>query len=192
MKDERCRNWTFVVYDDSAPSDWKEILDSQKLQWCCARHDLDTNENGEPKKVHTHIVCKFEGKKSYEQMLKITESVCGTIPQRVESMKGMIQYLWHRNNPEKYQYDKTIVECHGGFDIDDACSYTKTEVNKIKREIIQFLMENGILEYCDLVDYCALENDDWFDIVSTQTVFFKGYCDSRRYSVKGTENDKRR
>ena len=32
-KDERTRNWTFVIYPESAPKNWRDVLDEQHIQW---------------------------------------------------------------------------------------------------------------------------------------------------------------
>lgn len=36
-------------------------------------------------------------------------------PKKVASLQGSVQYLWHRNNLEKYQYYKSEVIAHNGF-----------------------------------------------------------------------------
>ena len=32
-KDERVRNWTFIVYPESAPDKWRDILDDMHVPW---------------------------------------------------------------------------------------------------------------------------------------------------------------
>lgn len=52
-KDGRTRNWTFVLYPDSAPDNWRQILDDKHIEWIeSPLHDKDVNANGEPKKPH--------------------------------------------------------------------------------------------------------------------------------------------
>lgn len=49
--DRRYRPWTFLVYDDSAPSDWRDILDSYHVPWVeSPLHEYDVNPTGEVKK----------------------------------------------------------------------------------------------------------------------------------------------
>src|SRR5699024_11179639 len=55
-KDERTRNWTFVVYPESAPEDWREIIDDLHVPWIeSPLHDKDVNPDGEIKKPHWHV-----------------------------------------------------------------------------------------------------------------------------------------
>ena len=47
------RNWAFVVYPESAPSDWIEQLQLSGAQFAISPlHDKDLNATGEPKKAH--------------------------------------------------------------------------------------------------------------------------------------------
>ena len=62
--DVRARAWTFIVYPESAPENWRDVLDGFHLQWACSPiHDRDVNATGEPKKAHWHILLSFGGKK---------------------------------------------------------------------------------------------------------------------------------
>ena len=46
-KDSRTRNWTFVLYEDSAPDNWREILDDLHIEWIESPwHDKDVNADG--------------------------------------------------------------------------------------------------------------------------------------------------
>ena len=82
-------------------------------------HDLDLNGDGSSKKPHWHIVLIFEGNKSIEQIKQITDSVKGTIPFKVASIRSMVRYLAHIDNPDKYQYPVSDIIAHGGADIAD-------------------------------------------------------------------------
>lgn len=49
-KDERTRNWTIIVYPDSAPENWRAILAGLHIQcYISPLHDKDVRANGEPK-----------------------------------------------------------------------------------------------------------------------------------------------
>ena len=74
--DNRTRSWSFVLYEDSAPDNWRDILDDMHIEWIESPwHDKDVNANGEPKKKHKHILLIFPGKKSYEQIKEITDKL---------------------------------------------------------------------------------------------------------------------
>ena len=104
------RHWTFVLYPESAPEDWKDYLSSLGLQCAVSPlHDKDINPNGELKKSHYHILLCFNGPTTYNKVLNITKSLNATIPQRVLSCKGIIRYFIHKDNPEKYQYNEEDI-----------------------------------------------------------------------------------
>ena len=63
MNDDNDKNryWTFLIYPESAPKDWKDILQQTFLPVAISPlHDKDLNADGEKKKPHYHIiVCRF-------------------------------------------------------------------------------------------------------------------------------------
>ena len=49
--DNRARNWSLVVYPESAPENWRDILDDYHIPWVeSPLHDKDVNPDGEIKK----------------------------------------------------------------------------------------------------------------------------------------------
>ena len=49
-KDSRTRNWTIVIYPDSAPNNWREIIDDWHIEWVeSPLHENDENADGTPK-----------------------------------------------------------------------------------------------------------------------------------------------
>ena len=51
--DSRARNWSLVVYPESAPENWRDILDDYHIPWVeSPLHDKDINPDGEIKKAH--------------------------------------------------------------------------------------------------------------------------------------------
>ena len=71
-KETRTRTWTFVIYPESAPLNWRDKLDGLHIEWVeSPLHDKDLNASGEAKKPHIHILLLFGGVKSYEQVKEI-------------------------------------------------------------------------------------------------------------------------
>lgn len=189
-KDTRTRNWSFIQYDDSSPSNWREVLDELKIPWCeSPLHDSDMNADGTKKKNHRHIVFANAGKKSFEQMQEISNLVSGVIPQPVVNMKGMIRYLVHLDNPEKHQYNVDGIICHCGFDKEIYLKKSTSDIRETLKEIFKFIRSNDVQSYSDLVDYLT-ENDldDWFEVVTMKhTISVKEYIKS--YAYKHLEID---
>ena len=118
-KSYRARGFVFVIYPESAPSNWRDILDSYHISWAeSPLHCFDVDPGtGELKKPHIHICLFFKGVKTYEQVKELTDSLNGTIPINFNSIRGMIRYFAHLDNPEKYQYPVDQIIGHCGFDV---------------------------------------------------------------------------
>lgn len=182
--------WAFVAYPESLPPDWLEKLKQSGLQVAISPlHDKDINPDGEPKKPHYHIILIYSGPTTYNNVATFTESINGTIPQPLEQVRGYYRYLTHKDNPEKAQYSDSDIICLNGFDIREFVELTKAETLKIKKDLQNFIRDNGIYEYADFMD-CLLDlatdaSDEylnWYDVASSNTLFFANYIKSRRYS----------
>lgn len=164
---KRGRNWTIIVYPDSAPDDWRDLLDKYHIPWIeSPLHDKDTNPDGTVKKAHWHVLLLFDGNKSYQQVKDITAKLNTVNPQRVESARGMVRYMVHLDNPEKYQYDVKDIKAHGGADIDTLMKPTATNRLQTLKEIITYIHDNQVTNFMDLLMYAIQNNDDWFNIMA--------------------------
>lgn len=165
-KDQRARSWTFPLYPESAPENWREILDEYHVPWVeSPLHDKDINPDGELKKAHWHIVLFFDGKKSFEQIKEITDALNAPIPQKTANPKGLVRYLIHMDTPEKYQYKREEIVCHCGAEIDEYFALSSSSRRVVFGEMVDFIMDSEIDNYADFLLYCRKHSEDeWFDI----------------------------
>lgn len=180
------RNWAFIVYLDSAPENWRDILQETGLLFAISPyHDKDVNPDGTLKKPHYHVIACWDGPTTYNNALNVTKLVNATVPQPLEQIRGYYRYFTHMDNPEKYQYDSKEIFTINGFNIDNYVDYTYTEINKFIRDLQSFIRNNNITEYSDLLDI-LLDNDlyDLWDIAHNHTVLFNTYLSSRRNKLK--------
>lgn len=191
MKRITGRSWAFVIYPESLPENWKEIIIDTGLPMAISPlHDRDVNPTGEEKKAHYHVICYYENATTYNNVKQnVTDKLNGTVPIKLESMRGMYRYHLHLDNPEKYQYDDRDRTFYNGFDIDFASKLTRTEIDKLIREIHTFINDNDIIEYIDLLDILK-DNDlvDMYDIAISNTLLFKSLLDSKRNKEKKRDN----
>ena len=170
---KRVRVWAFVLYPESCAANWREQLDDLHIAYAVSPlHDQDVNPDGEPKKAHWHIILNFEGVKAYEQVNTICGGIGGTIPQPVDSVRGYVRYLAHLDNPEKFQYDRALIEARGGFDIAEYLQNTKTTELALMKEMVNYCIENDVTEYEDLVAYAMYNREDWFESLATKSTYF--------------------
>ncbi|MFW7433984.1 Rep family protein [Vagococcus carniphilus] len=81
---KRGRNWGIVVYPESLPENWKDIIRQEPIA-VSPLHDKDVNPDGEKKKSHYHLVLNYKGNKSFEQIDEIARSLRAPAPQRISS-----------------------------------------------------------------------------------------------------------
>lgn len=187
-KDERTRNWTFVVYpfdgNPPAPENWRDILDDEHVPWIeSPLHDRDLNPSGESKKPHIHVLVMYEGKKSFDQIKVITDALNAPIPQKVANVRGLVRYFIHMDNPEKAQYEKEFILSHGGADAAEYLKATGTSRYLLIGEMMDWICENDIIEMEDLLFYARNERfNDWFPLLCDNSTFvMSSFIKSRRH-----------
>ena len=183
------RNWAFVVYPESLPEGWLDLLRETGLQCAISPlHDKDKEPTGELKKAHYHVIVCYSGPTSYNVVKGLTEQLHAPGPQALEQVRGYYRYLTHKDNPEKAQYSENDIQTLNGFYIGDFVELTKSEVLNIKRELLTLIREADILEYSDFLN--LLQDSDMvqqFDVASSNTLFFDRYISSRRNKLMPKE-----
>lgn len=185
----RTRNFATVVYPDSAPENWVEILSKQFIPaFISPLHDKDKDPTGEDKKPHWHVMLMFDGVKTFEQAVSVFELINGVGCEVIQSQRGYARYLCHLDNPEKYQYNQSDVRCLSGADYPSTIGLAIDKYKAIG-EMIDFCEENDIVSYSELLKYCRLERFDWFRILCDNgTVVMKEYLKSKSWTEgKGTQ-----
>ena len=182
------RVWAGVLYEDSANKEWRKLLDDTHLQYCYAKHDKDKNPDGTDKEPHIHVMWCYDGPQTEKQAKEVGKllGVKNDIVLPVQSLKGMYRYFTHKDNPEKYQYEESILHVGNGFDVESVNELTSKEIKEIKKDIQIIIRDNEITEYSELMDLMLTYDDDYYQVASTSTMFFDRYISSKRF--KKTKN----
>lgn len=186
------RNWAFILYLDSAPANWRDILQETGCQYAISPyHDKDINPDGTLKKPHYHIIVCYDGPTSYNVILRITQSVNATIPQPLEQIRGYYRYFTHMDNPEKYQYSQDDISTINGFNINNYIEMTYTEVSMIIKSLQDLIRSKNILEYSDLLDF-LLDEDlrEFWDVARNHAFLLDKYITSRRNKIRSSIDKK--
>lgn len=180
----RTRNFATVVYPDSAPDNWQEILSEQFVPaFISPLHDKDINPTGEAKKPHWHVMLMFDGVKTTEQALEIFNKIGGVGCEVVQSQRGYARYLCHLDNPEKAQYEPQNVRSLCGADYTSTIGLV-TDKYKAISEMIDYCVENNIVSYSDLLEYSRMERFDWFRVLCDNgTIVIREYLKSREWTL---------
>ena len=192
VKDKRSNKWAFLIYQESAPKNYLDILEEMHIPFVLSPwHDKDVNkETGEFKKAHKHGVLFFESLKSYTQVSELLTERLNT-PSHVEvvmSPKGMYDYFIHAENPEKTLYNMDEIESGCGFDLNQFLVSNNND--QFLSTMIDIIEEHNFTEFNNLVRYARVENPSLLNLIIDKTYFFAKYRDSRRHSSHRKENKK--
>ncbi|MBS9339182.1 replication protein [Fructobacillus sp. M2-14] len=164
-KIQKGRDWSFIIYPESAPKNWRDILDDTHMRWVeSPLHDKDVNPDGEKKKPHRHILLSSDGPITYQAVQKIIKPLNAPIPQKVGSSRGMVRYFIHMDNPEKYQYSIDEIVGHSGADVASYFEMTATNRLTVMKDMVQYIYDNDVMNYADFLITCIEKSDDWFSV----------------------------
>lgn len=180
---KRTRNFATVVYPESAPEDWQDILAAQFVPaFISPLHDQDVNPGGEAKKPHFHVVIMFDSVKTREQAEELFKLIGGVGCEVVQSIRGYSRYLCHLDNPEKAQYKQEDVRSLSGADYIATIGLVLDKYKAIG-EMIDYCELNNIVSYSELLVYCRQERFDWFRVLCDNgTVVIKEYLKSKSWT----------
>lgn len=155
-KNVKSRNWTFLVYPESAPENWEDIL--MGCTYCYCLHDKDVNKDtGKLKKAHIHVLLAFDGTTTYNAVKDLTDRLNSPIPQPARSLRGMIRYLIHADNKNKYHYNREdIVSVGMDQEIEQAFTPKKTDEDKKNDHVTERKKLVHIIDSENLIDWDQL------------------------------------
>lgn len=85
--DERHKYFATIVYEDSAPENWMNIIE----QWNCEHHMSPRHDKGV--KPHWHIMLCFNEIKTDKEVGELFSRINGIGLVHVESSRAMMRYL---------------------------------------------------------------------------------------------------
>jgi hypothetical protein len=188
-KDARTRTWTVIVYPDSAPENWREVIENLHCPaFISPLHNADVSADGSPKKAHFHVVLCFKGKKSIQQIQAISDQLSGVHVDwehcAVGDISGMVRYLIHFDDPNKAQYPIEEIEAYAGADV-LAHFAQASDVDEVVGEMMDWLNEQGTTSFAALSRYARQNKPDWFRVLtSKRTVFIAQYCKSLQWEFE--------
>lgn len=166
----KAKYWTFLVYQDSSPINWKELLKDTNVSLAISPiHDKDLTETGVLKKAHYHVVLAFNNTTTYNNALEIAK-ICGAnIVKKVFSMNGIYEYLTHENEENKTHYDKSDIIKMNNFDLSeyDVTTRKSEELSDFKL-LFNLIIDNNITTLSKLFEIISnSDNDNLFKILKS-------------------------
>nr|WP_012218463.1 replication protein B [Lactiplantibacillus plantarum]ADU77110.1 replication protein B [Shuttle DNA vaccine vector pLKV1]CAA77780.1 repB [Lactiplantibacillus plantarum]CAR79031.1 replication protein [Cloning shuttle vector pA13] len=140
---EKGRDWTFIVYPESAPDNWRTVLDETHLLWIeSPLHDKDMNADGEIKKSHYHILLTFDGPVTEKQVIKLIDPLNTPLLKKLGCPRWFSVVIWHIWTTLKNintQRDEIVGHC--GADVESYFELTKTSKMSVMKTIITYIYE---------------------------------------------------
>lgn len=131
----------------------------------------------------------FDGVKTPDQAKEIFDLIGGVGMEYVQSIRGYARYLCHLDNPEKAQYDTSLVRCLCGSDYPGIIGLSIDKYKAIG-EMIDFVKEYSITTYADLLEYCRDYRFDWFRILcDSGTYVLYEFIKSRTWKLEHYDQD---
>ena len=163
--EQRNRYWATIIYQESVPDDWKERLKNLHTPALASPiHDKDIDNKGEVKKSHRHIILLYESLKSRKQATEAFSVIGGVGAESVACLRSYVRYLTHIDNPEKAQYNSDDVIAFSGADY-NLLSELSTDKYKIMAEILDYITDNHIESYAEVLNYARHNNPSWFRVL---------------------------
>lgn len=188
MTNNRSNKWAFILYKDSAPENYLEVLEGLQIPFILSPwHDNDVDKNTNVKiKPHKHGALFFESLKSKKQVSDLlSENLnCPKYIQQVHSPKGMYDYFTHAQNPEKSPYNSEDIETGCGFEIDKFL--LEQDSDEFFTKVIDIIDDNNFIEFEDLVQYARHNDTTLLSLIISKTYFFSKYLDSKRFNKNKT------
>ena len=184
----RTRNFACVVYEESAPSNWRTILEEQFVPaFISPYHKDDINADGQPKKPHWHVLIMFDSVKTSEQAREIFDKIGGVGCEKVTSIRGYARYLCHLDNPDKAQYEISDVISLCGADYQEIISLSSDKY-KIIEEMIDFCEKYDINSFYLLSKYAFKNKETWKKaLADNSAVFMREYLKSKLWSSENKQ-----
>lgn len=179
----RTRNYATIVYPESAPENWQELLASNFVPaFISPLHDVDINPTGEKKKAHYHVILMFDSVKTMEQAAEVISTFNGVGCEVVKSMRGYARYLCHLDNPEKAQYNTADVRSLCGADYIGTIGLAIDKYVAIS-EMEEFCDKYNVVSFYALSKYARSHRQDWHRVLAdSATVYMREYLQSKKWS----------
>lgn len=177
---DKSRNWWFILYPESAPLDWLDILRARLIPFAVSPlHDRDITKDGSLKKPHYHIMLRFNGPTTYNHVLELTRSLGQPIPTRYDSPIAAYNYLSHENDQDKFHYSQTEIQLYNGFSVPNDQGETMDEITY---KVLSYIIDNDICEFSYLVEMLLSEQlFQYVKCVRKNSYFYVSFLKSRKY-----------
>lgn len=187
LMSRRYRNYATIVYPESAPDNWLDILKGQHVPaFISPLHDEDIGADGNLKKPHYHVLFMFTSVKTMQQAKDLFLQFGGVGVEAVNSLRSYARYLCHLDDTDKAQYSVAFVQSVGDVDYTSLIC-TVPDRYKTFDEIIDYCKNNNIYSWSVLLEYAKDNNSDWFKVLCDNGIVIFNYLRSRAWTSTNSD-----
>ncbi|EGP5302162.1 replication protein [Enterococcus faecium] len=181
----KARHFTFVLYEESIPNDWKEQLESLGVPMAISPlHNLDkksveTMDDEEKsivasggvvyKKAHYHVIYIARNPVTIESVRnKIKRKLGNSSVSHIEIIdyvKGAYEYLTHESKSakekNKHVYDKKDIIHINDFDLDRYVTLDESQKRELRNILTEMIDKNGITNVKELRAFVSWRGSEY-------------------------------
>lgn len=155
MANKRTRNYATVVYLESAPPDWIDIISASLVPAFISPCHTDSD------KEHFHVLVMFDSVKTQDQARALFETFGGVGVEIVNSLRSYARYLCHLDEKNKLKYDISDVMSFGGADYLKIINLASDRYSAIS-EMMDYVYDNNVISFAALMRYARYNQPEWF------------------------------
>lgn len=193
---EKARYFTFLLYPESVPEDWRERLETLDTPMAISPlHDKDASPMGGFKKPHWHVIYVAKSPVTAESVrLKIKRLLGEKSVAQVQiverGIESMYLYLTHESKDaikkNKHVYPKAEIQLIGNFDIDRYIVLDEADKKRLRKLVCDIIRTQHIVNVTDLecyIDEYGKEYDEVLpralnEVLMSSTSLFRLYFDA--------------
>lgn len=173
MAKDKARYFTFLLYPESIPEDWKEKLETIGVPMAISPlHDKDLSsvEGQKYKKPHYHVVYVAKNPVTAESVrLKIKrtlgEKSVAKVQIVVQSMENMYLYLTHESKDavakNKHKYNKKDIWLLNNFDIDRYVTLDVEDKDDMLNDVCDLIDDHGLANIRELRRFVKVHGSEY-------------------------------
>ena len=138
-----------ITITDNVPSHWDSIIDIARKHYEFFAYIFHDSDEGVDK--HIHILCIDNGGTSLKShCARFADVVPSNFVEKVRSPRAMARYLIHMDQPEKFQYDRSLIVTNQP---DRLAHFLSNHSYDIVQEFNDFLkLYNGEVQISEFLD----------------------------------------
>lgn len=174
MKDNKYRSRVhmLLLYPDNDKHMQALELIKKGYDYASILHDSDYNEDGELKKAHYHVIIRTHNA-TWNSAICKELGLELNLTEQVRNLDNSLMYLLHFNEPNKYQYDYSLVDGSLKNRLASAINnHNKSEGEKVSELISEIMCSSEKITITSFAQFCA-KHGYWSEFRRSATIFLK-------------------